>query len=226
MARTGRPRAFDREAAIDAAMRAFWQHSYEGTSIETLRAAMGGISSASFYAAFGSKEQLYRESLDRYLATHGRVVAPLFDTSMPPRGRIEHALRGSAQMQSDVRHPLGCMVTLSATIGSAQNEHLRHVTAAIRRENRAAIDRAVAEAVEAQELRTDAATSLPVFFDMALNGLTLLARDGSDRDMLDGAVDAAMATWDSYKRAATVRSCASTAMHSSDVQTEAKFLYR
>lgn len=201
MARTGRPRAFDRDAATDAAMRAFWQHSYEGTSIETLRAAMGGISSASFYAAYGSKEQLYREALDRYLATHGRVVAPLFDTTVPPRDRIEQTLRSSARMQSDAQHPLGCMVTLSATIGSVQNEDLRQTTAAIRRENKAAIDRAVAEAVGASELRPDAAVGLPVLFDLALNGLTLLARDGSDRAMLDGAVDAAMAAWDSYRRA-------------------------
>jgi TetR/AcrR family transcriptional repressor for divergent bdcA len=182
-------------------MRAFWQHSYEGTSIETLRAAMGGISSASFYAAYGSKEQLYREALDRYLATHGRVVAPLFDTTVAPRKRIEQTLRGSARMQSDAQHPLGCMVTLSATIGSVQNENLRQTTAAIRRENKAAIDRAVAEAVGADELRPDAAVGLPVLLDMALNGLTLLARDGSDRELLYGAVDAAMAAWDSYKRA-------------------------
>lgn len=199
MARTGRPRAFDRDAAIDAAMRAFWQHSYEGASIETLRAAMGGISSASFYAAFGSKEQLYREALDRYVATHGRVVAPLFDAGVPPRDRVERTLRGSARMQSDARHPLGCMVTLSATIGSVQNENLRRATAAIRRENKAAIDRAVAEAVDDNELRTDAAIGLPVLLDMALNGLTLLARDGSGPEMLDGAVDAAMAAWDSYR---------------------------
>lgn len=199
MARTGRPRAFDRDAAVDEAMRAFWQHGYEGASIDTLRTAMGGISSASFYAAYGSKEQLYREALDRYLATHGRVVAPLHDDCLPPRDRIERTLRASARMQSDGEHPLGCMVTLSATIGSAQSEDVRQKTSAVRRANREAIGHAVYEAVANGTLREDAARGLPVFFDMALNGLTLIARDGADGDKLDGAVDAAMATWDSYR---------------------------
>lgn len=95
----------------------FWQHGYDGASVDTLRTAMGGISSASFYAAYGSIEQLYREALDRYLATHGRVVAPLHDDGLPPRARIERTLRTSARMRSDGEHPLGCMITLSATMG-------------------------------------------------------------------------------------------------------------
>ncbi len=170
-----------------------------GASIDTLRTEMSGISSASFYAAYGSKEQLYRETLDRYLATHGRVVAPLHDSGLPPREGIERTLRASARMQSDGEHPLGCMVTLSATIGSAQSEDVRQTTAAVRRANREAIGRAVHEAVANGILREDAARGLPVFLDMALNGLTLIARDGADSEKLDGAVDAAMASWDSFR---------------------------
>src|SRR5690348_16407227 len=61
----GRPRAFDRKAALDAAMRLFWKKGYSATSIADLTAAMG-IGSPSLYAAFGSKEQLYAEALDHY----------------------------------------------------------------------------------------------------------------------------------------------------------------
>ena len=58
-------------------MHLFWEHGYEGASLLTLREAMGDISSASFYAAFGSKEALYRETLARYLAVHGGIVGAL-----------------------------------------------------------------------------------------------------------------------------------------------------
>lgn len=58
-------------------MRVFRQHGYEGASLDALRAAMGGISAASFYAAYRSKEALYRETLLWYLATHGQGASPL-----------------------------------------------------------------------------------------------------------------------------------------------------
>lgn len=198
MARTGRPRGFSRELGVAAAMQAFWQHGYEGASIDTLRSVMGGISSASFYAAFGSKEELYREALDLYQATHGTVVTPLYETEMSPRDRIERTLRASARMQTDDSHPRGCMVTLSATIGPPQHQGLRDAAAAIRYANREAIDRAVSEAVAEGALRRDAAVGLPVMLDMALNGLALVARDGADAGKLERAVDAAMACWDSF----------------------------
>ena len=57
--RAGRPREFDYERAVDTALALFWEHGYEGTSLSRLRDAMG-VSSASFYSAFGSKEQLFR----------------------------------------------------------------------------------------------------------------------------------------------------------------------
>ena len=70
MARTGRPRAFDRDDAVDQAMQLFWQHGYDSTSLSLLKAALGGgISAPSFYAAFGSKEALFDECVQRYLTT-------------------------------------------------------------------------------------------------------------------------------------------------------------
>ncbi len=199
MARTGRPRGFDRDAALAAAMRLFWQHGYEGTSLDALRAAMGGISSASFYAAFRSKEALYRETLRLYLATHGQVVMPLRDTGLAPRERVEQALRASARMQADPDHPLGCMVTLSAIIGSPQSDELRQATADERGINGTAIANAVAAAVKDGSLRADAMEGgLAALLNIFLNGLSLAARDGTDTATLERAVDAAMKAWDSH----------------------------
>lgn len=201
MARTGRPRGFDREAALDAAMRLFWQHGYEGTSLDALRTEMGGISSASFYSAFGSKEALYREALQLYLATLGQVVMPLRDDALAPRDRVEQALRASARMQTCTDHPTGCMVTLSAAIGSPQIEALREETAKERRINSAAIMMAVSAAVDDGSLRAEARDELAALLDVTLNGLSLVARDGADTARAERAVDGAMKAWDSYATA-------------------------
>ena len=61
----GRPREFDRDTALQQAMLAFWQHGYEGTSMADLVAATG-LASARLYVAFGSKEALFREAVERY----------------------------------------------------------------------------------------------------------------------------------------------------------------
>ena len=65
----GRPRAFDMDKALDAALDLFWRKGYEGTSIADLTKAMG-INPPSLYAAFGGKETLFHQALDRYEAAH------------------------------------------------------------------------------------------------------------------------------------------------------------
>jgi AcrR family transcriptional regulator len=72
----------------------------------------GGISAPSFYAAFGSKEALFREAAQCYLDTYARVTECLWDDGQAPRQAIELALRQSAVMQSEPGHPPGCMVAL------------------------------------------------------------------------------------------------------------------
>src|SRR6185369_14964182 len=61
----GRPRAFDREAALAAAMEVFWAKGFESTTISDLTQAMG-INPPSLYSAFGDKEKLFLEAMERY----------------------------------------------------------------------------------------------------------------------------------------------------------------
>src|SRR5271154_5658350 len=61
----GRPIGFDKEAALDAAMRAFWERGYEGTSIADLTEVMG-LNPPSIYAAFGDKKTLFELAAKRY----------------------------------------------------------------------------------------------------------------------------------------------------------------
>ena len=201
MARTGRPRKFDRDDALAAAMVLFWKHGFEGTSLERLRETMGRLSSASFYAAFTSKEALYREVLARYLGTHGRVLEALRDANLTPRERIEQALRRSVRMQTDASHPSGCMITLSATIGSAELDGLRVLTATERAANRDALGACVRAGIEIGELRPDAdAAGLVALFEGLLVGFSIQAVDQVPASALDGAITGALTAWDSARR--------------------------
>ena len=200
MARTGRPRAFDRDDAIRCAMHLFWQHGYDATSLDQLRRGMGGISSASFYAAFGSKETLYREVLDRYLETHGQVTVSLKDESLAPREAIERALRQSARMQTELSHPKGCLVVLSTSVSSKENEPLAALAAAERRVNRDAILRCVRSAIASGELRKETdVIGLATMIEGMLLGFSMQARDGIEGEALDAAVNSVLVMWDAHK---------------------------
>lgn len=61
-----RPREFDVDEALQAAMRAFWRRGYEATSLADLMAAMR-LQKGSIYKAFGDKHALFLSALQRYL---------------------------------------------------------------------------------------------------------------------------------------------------------------
>ena len=201
MPRTGRPRGFDRDLAVQQAMSLFWEQGYEATSLAQLKAAMGNIAPASFYAAFKSKEALFREVVDRYLATHGRVTAPLFDPAMPPRIAIEHSLRASARMQTDGTHPLGCLVVLSTNACSPESRHLQVTLATERQRNRTGLRACLQRAVDAGELRPDInVQGLAAVFEAFLTGLSIEARDDVSLPALNAGVTELMRLWDAHAR--------------------------
>ena len=196
MAQMGRPRQFDRDAALRKAMHLFWQNGYEATSLSQLKAALG-ISAPSFYAAFASKEALFHETVALYLKSHGSVMDCLWDMTLPPRAAIELALRGSAHMQVEPSHPAGCMVALGVTsAGAPDNAAVSAGLTAARARNRAGILARVEAGLARQELAPDTdAAALACVFESFLLGLSTLARDGATRESLDRAVDQVLRLW-------------------------------
>ena len=155
---------------------------------------MGGISAASLYAAFGSKEALYKEAVALYMATVGRRLRDtLADTDAAPLQAIENALRCAAEFQRDDEHPRGCMVVLSATNCSPDNAHLRRAMALERQNTRLAFRDCLRRGMDAGQLpSTTDAESLADFLSAVLNGLSIQARDELSADALNGIVDTAM----------------------------------
>lgn len=198
MARTGRPREFDRDKALDAAMALFWAQGYEPTSLSQLKACMGNISPASFYAAFGSKEALFREIVQRYLETYGQVMAPLWDETLSPREAIEQTLRGSARMQTSHAHPTGCLIVLGASNCSPENHSVQYLLAAERARTRSGISACVKRAIAQGALADTSLTeTLPAVFTAFLHGMACEARDGGSAEKLEAAIGSLMRLWDS-----------------------------
>ncbi len=199
MAQMGRPRTFDRQQAVEQAMHLFWEQGYESTSLSQLKASLGGgISAPSFYAAFGSKEALFREAAQCYLANYARVTECLWDDALPPRAAIELALRQSARMQCERGHPKGCMVALGV-MSAPTPEHaaVAQPLTASRTRTRNGFIRCVERGVASGGLpaNTDA-RALAMVFDSFLLGVSTLARDGIRAPAFDAAITQVMKLWD------------------------------
>lgn len=197
MPRTGRPREFNRDEAVVAAMLLFWEHGFESTSLAQLRAAMGGISPASFYAAFESKEALFREAIHQYITTYGQVSESFCDTRITSKAAIEQGLRRSARMQTERSHPLGCLLVLSAVNCSPEQKHIRDILAKEREKVRDWIKDCIERAVANGELpdSTDI-LMLVTLFDTFLRGISTQALDGVPYEIIDAAITKLMSIWD------------------------------
>ncbi len=200
MARRGRPRSFDRAKALHQAMEVFWAHGYEGATLADLQDAMGGITAPSFYAAFGSKEALFREAVELYSSTLGAPMMQALAEGPTARAAIGALLDGAVEAFSKPGQPRGCMLVLAAINGVPANqsvqEHLHGLRARRRKAIRKRLQRGVAEGELPSGLDL---SSLASFYATVIDGLAIQARDGATRKTLQFAVQCAMAAWDKTK---------------------------
>src|SRR5687768_16620781 len=96
MAKPGRPRSFDRDAALRRAMVLFWERGYEAVSLAELTEQLG-INKPSLYAAFGCKEALFREAIELYSSTEGKHTEQALHEQPSARAAIESMLRNNAR---------------------------------------------------------------------------------------------------------------------------------
>ena len=192
----GRPRGFDRDAALRRAMTVFWQRGYAGASVEALAGAMR-INKPSLYAAFGCKEELFREALELYGVVEGAPVQRALDEAPTARHGVQGALRVNANLYTARGKPRGCMIGLSALQCPPEDARVRRVARRTRQEGEAAIRRRVERGIADGDVPPTAdANAMAAFYTAVIHGLSVQARDGVSRTVLDAIVEGAMAAWD------------------------------
>jgi len=189
---SGRPRGFDADLALDAAVDVFWRRGYDGASLSELTSAMG-INRPSLYAAYGDKAQLFQTALRRYVDRNmGYVTTAL---ALPTAHEVASAfLLGNAVAVTRPGLPPGCLSVQAAvaTEGSSQSVLLS--------ENRATIEALFADrfrrAVDEGDLAADNdPNELATFLITVSSGFAIRAADGASRDSLLAMVSRVMAVF-------------------------------
>jgi AcrR family transcriptional regulator len=207
----GRPRSFDRSAALRRAMEVFWARDYDGASMSDLTTAMG-INSPSLYAAFGSKAHLFREALDLYATSEGRDIWQALDEVPRAKAAIELFLRRSAESFTRPGRPPGCLIALGVLHANATNEEVAAELRTRRRENVATLRNRFERGIEAGDLPAgfdcDAAAA---FYAAVQQGMSTHARDGASRDELLAVARGAIGAWQTFRPAGTESASRTTA---------------
>ena len=171
--RGGRPRSFDRDQAVETAMRLFWRHGYEGVSVGDLTDAIG-IAAPSLYAAFGSKAGLFRQALARYEEAGGGFDLSLIGAA----GSLEEAVRlvleaGVRAVTDPAREP-GCMISGGMIACHPDNQALARDVAGRRGALREAMSLALRRWTDERD-----AVALSWHLAAVLQGMSIQARDGA-----------------------------------------------
>ncbi|GLS44216.1 TetR/AcrR family transcriptional regulator [Methylobacterium brachythecii] len=175
-----RPKAFDTEIALDAAMGVFREHGYEGTSAEMLLDAMK-IGRQSLYDTFGDKWRLYQATLRRYcqLEGHGHVAA------LRGEARAFDGVRAMIdRVVADARPP--CLGVSSACEFGQTKPELDAIKVAADHVLRTAMIVRIEEAQSDGDVSSDLqADEIVDFLYASFAGIRIAARSGADKQRLE-----------------------------------------
>lgn len=195
----GRPQIFDRERALESAMKLFWDRGFEGTTFDDLIGAMK-ISPSTFYNSFGNKERLYRETTELYLNEAGNFFTPALAKGKDARSAFEALIEAAAVALTRDEFPSGCMISLAGTHLPPSLDGLRVAMRSIRDSAERALAERLRQGVADGDLPKDTdIEGLAAYFEAVLRGMAVDARDGASTDRLRKIGATAMRAWPKLK---------------------------
>jgi AcrR family transcriptional regulator len=181
--------------ALQQAMKLFWERGYEGASFDDLIAVMG-ISASSFYNAFGSKERLYQEATEAYMAAAGEWFVGELNADTDTRTAFHRLLTAAAREFTRSDRPSGCMISLACAQVSPALTCLRDAMAGYRVAAQSAMAARIQRGIDDGDVpkETDV-QALAAFYSTLSRGMAFQARDGASRERLQAIVEVGMRAW-------------------------------
>ncbi|MBF6328843.1 TetR/AcrR family transcriptional regulator [Nocardia transvalensis] len=185
-----RPKQFDEDRAVDAAMRAFWTAGYDGTSTQDLCAATG-LGRSSIYNTFASKHDLFQRALRRYMESKNAGTFAILDGPGTAKDKVRTLLR--QVIESPDSDPLGCLVVNSIVELGPRDTEVADVLRADLDRRLSALSATIAAGQRAGEIEKGRkATDLAHFVISTISGMRVAARGGADRKTLEAIANVAL----------------------------------
>jgi AcrR family transcriptional regulator len=194
---------YDRTTALDKAVALFWEKGYHGSSMKQIEQALD-MRPGSLYAAFGSKDGLYCEALERYAGAGAVELAQHMRHHDSIIGGLQHYLRNIARACAtcEPAPSRACMIvkTLLETSHTHQglSDQAREILAGIEKGLTEQLD----EAARRGELQTDVDTArLARLLQSQIMGLRAIAERDLPTEQIEALGDDMAALLNAYRAA-------------------------
>ena len=192
----GRPKVFDREAALDKAMTLFWQYGYEATSLSDLVEATGA-KAPTLYAEFVNKEGLFRAVLDHYISRFAsKNEACLFCEEQTLLEALRHYFTAVATCFTSKDTPAGCfMINTSAALAASSKEIAKTI-----KSRHAVQEQTLYKFLQLRQARGEIpaeknVAELAQFLSCILQGMSISAREGASFETLMQITETTLRLW-------------------------------
>jgi AcrR family transcriptional regulator len=115
----GRPRSFDREAALDRAVEMFWANGYDGVDVDRIAEAVG-VTKPSIYNAFGDKKALFYKAVQRYAQTYGVKAMAAFNAEADITNAVHAFCAAAVRSFTTEDGQSGCLMACAVATGSSE----------------------------------------------------------------------------------------------------------
>jgi AcrR family transcriptional regulator len=183
-----RPREFDEGEVLDLALATFWEHGYEGTSIDDLVEATG-LGRASLYGALGDKERIFARALERYCARMGEALENTGGEGPSARGALGRLLRTMVINSSPKSGPRGCFLLSTAVGGDAPSVVREAYAEYVTRLERALVGLVRRGQERGEFTRVADAQSVARMLAVLLQGIAAGARAGRSKAQLHATIE-------------------------------------
>jgi AcrR family transcriptional regulator len=189
----GRPKVFDREAALDKAMALFWQHGYEATSLAHLVEATGA-KAPTLYAEFTNKEGLFKAVLDRYIERFSQMRENcLFCEERTLEQALEDYFSLIAKLFTEKDTPTGCFIICTSSVLAASSEDIAAVIKTRQSMQEETLVRFLAKRQEKGEMpATSCIRKLAKYLCCIIQGMSVSARENASYEELMQIVNTTM----------------------------------
>jgi len=181
-----RPKIFNEEDVIDKAVKVFWAKGYEATSMQDLVNAMG-IQRGSLYATFGSKQQLFLKSLNRYSVTVVKSLLEILNSKPSAIESIELFFDQLVEHLLTAGELRSCLVTNSAIERGLSDNETKQLVLQLLKALENGFYNSLLRAKENSEISTEIdLKQLASYLTSSMQGLLVIGKVCSEKSVLEG----------------------------------------